>query len=161
LKPSHLTKTSDNPVLTLLISYLTDIECSKYFSEHLRQSQREQKAIVSEFQNHVKAVLEHKMPEIKWSVEHRVSQHSRDSIDIFGQGQKFVVVIELDKHRADQVAKKFVSRIAILPHTTIYFISLCYPGTDNMNRPECEKYFSYCEILASKMGHHYAGFIIK
>jgi hypothetical protein len=71
------------------------------------------------------------------------------------------VVIELDKHRADQVAKKFVSRIAILPPTTIYFISLRYPGTDDMNRPECEKYFSYCEILASKMGHHYAGFIIE
>lgn len=116
---------------------------------------------VSEFQNYVKSILEHQVPEIEWITEHRVSCQNRDSIDIFGQGQDFVVVIELDAHRADQVAKKFVSRMAILPLTTIYYISLCYPGTKKMSKSECKKYFSYCETLASRMGHHYAGFIIE
>ena len=94
-------------------------------------------------------------------MEHRPSSKNRDSIDIFGEGKGFVVAIELDKNRADQVAKKFVSRMAMLPPTKIYFISLCYPGTQNMNKPECRKYFSYCSTLALRMGNHYAGFIIN
>jgi len=100
------------------------------------------------------------MPEVLWSVEHRPSATNRDSIDIFGQSSDFVVAIELDKNRADQVAKKFVSRMALLPATTVYFISLCYPGTERMNRSECEKYFGYCATLARRMGNHYAGLII-
>jgi hypothetical protein len=158
LKPLHRSKISDVPILLSLISHITDIECSNYFSENLGE---EQKLTVSQFQNHVKSALERAMPEIEWISEHRVSRNVNDSIDIFGQGQDFVVVIELDAHRADQVAKKFVSRMAILPTTATYYISLCYPGTKKMNKSECEKYFSYCEILASKMGHHYAGFIIE
>ena len=71
------------------------------------------------------------------------------------------MAIELDKNRADQVAKKFVSRMAILPTTTVYFISLCYPGTEMMNKSECAKYFGYCATLAHRMGSHYAGLIIE
>jgi hypothetical protein len=108
LKPLHRSKISDAPILLLLISHITNIECSNYFSEHLGKLQKEQKPIVSEFQNHVKSMLEHTTPEIEWISEHRVSLHIRDYIDIFGQGQDFAVVIELDAHRAVQVAKKFV-----------------------------------------------------
>ena len=71
------------------------------------------------------------------------------------------MVIELDKNRADQVAKKFVSRMALIPSTTVYFVSLCYPGTENMNKAECEKYFGYCAALSNRMGCHYAGFNIE
>jgi hypothetical protein len=161
LKPLHRSKISDAPILLSLISRITNIECSNYFSEHLGKLQKGKKSTVSEFQDHVKSILEHTMPEIEWISEHRVSLHIRDSIDIFGQGQDFVVVIELDAHRADQVAKKFVSRVAILSSTTIYYISLCYPGTKKMSIPECNKYFDYCAILAGRMGHHYADFIIE
>jgi len=100
------------------------------------------------------------MPDITWSIEYCPSRQSRDSIDIFGKGKEFVVAIELDKNRADQVSKKFVSRMAILPETNVYFISLCYPGTKKMSKSECKKYFNYCSTIAARMNSHYAGFII-
>ncbi len=94
-------------------------------------------------------------------MEHPPSGEKRDCIDIFGKGAGFVVVLELDASRADQVAKKFVSRIALFPNTNVYFVSLCYPGTKKMNLPECEKYLGYCSALALRMDNHYAGFVVK
>ncbi len=161
MKPVLLNKTGDAPILVSLISSITSIDCSDYFSEHLGKSQKEQKSIVERFQNFTKSILEHEIPEVTWSLEYSHNHNTRDSIDIFGQGQDFMVVIELDKHRADQVAKKFVSRIAILSPATIYFISLCYPGTKKMNKSECTKYFGYCTILANQLGVNYAGLVIK
>lgn len=144
-----------------LISSITSVNCSDYFSEHLGKSQQEQKFIVEEFQNFIKSMLECEIPEIIWSLEYSHNHSTRDSIDIFGQGQDFMVAIELDKHRADQVAKKFVSRIAMLSPATIYFISLCYPGTKKMNKSECTKYFGYGTKLANQLGVHYAGLVIE
>ena len=147
-------------MLGAIVSCISGIECSNYFKEHLGKSQSEQKSIVAAFQYSACSVLVSALPDIKWSTEHCPSQHNRDSIDIFGKGTDCVVAVELDKNRADQVAKKFVSRIAILPSAAIYFISLCYPGTEKMNKSECAKYFGYCATLARRMGNHYAGFII-
>jgi hypothetical protein len=123
-------------------------------------AQREQRSVVTRFQNLLKSELGRSMPHVIWSVEHCPGRNSKDCVDVFGQGRDFVVAIELDKTRADQVAKKFVSRMAILPSTTVYFVSLCYPGTENMNLVECSKYFQYCATLASRMSNHYAGLII-
>jgi len=69
---------------------------------------------------------------------------TKEAIDVFGKTDSALVVIELDKNRADQVAKKFVSRSATFKNEKIYYISLCYPGTDRMNLSECVKYFGYC-----------------
>jgi hypothetical protein len=101
------------------------------------------------------------IPEIVWASEYQPNNSFRDSIDLFGKGNDFVVAIELDKTRADQVAKKFVSRMAIIPSTVIYFISLCYPGTDKMNHSETSKYFEYCATLARRMSNYYADLIIQ
>ncbi len=163
MKPTLVNKSDDGPILNSIISCIVSIECSEYFSEHLGKSQPEQKSYVTEFQTCLKSVFAHVMPDVTWSVEYRPRVDSGDSIDIFGKGSNFVVAVELDKNRADQVAKKFVSRMAILPTTTIYFISLCYPGTEHMNksRSECVKYFGYCATLASRMENYYAGFIIE
>lgn len=161
MKPALLHQIDDQPILREIVSCLTSIDCSKHFSEHIGKSQPEQKTIVSEFQGFARSALQLAMPEISWSVEYCPSRINRDSIDIFGQGHDYVVAIELDKHRADQVAKKFVSRMAILPAKTVYFISLCYPGTERMNKSECAKYFGYCATLAQRMSNHYAGLIIE
>jgi hypothetical protein len=161
MKPELLIKSDDDTVLNSIISCISSIECSKYFSSHLGKSQPDQRSIVAEFQMLTKSLLVAAMPNIAWSIEYCPSWKSRDSIDIFGKGKDFVVAIELDKNRADQVAKKFVSRMAILPETIVYFISLCYPGTVRMNKSECKKYFNYCSTLAVRMNNHYAGFIIN
>ena len=160
MKPELLVKSDDDTALSAIITCISSVKCTKFFSDHLGKSQTQQKHIVADFQEAARSILAREMPNIEWSMEHCPSRQNRDSIDIFGKGNGFVVAIELDKNRADQVAKKLVSRMAILPPTSIYYISLCYPGTDKMNKSECEKYFSYCSTLALRMNNHYAGFII-
>ena len=153
---------SDNDAfLCSLISCIIRIECSKFFSTHIGKSQSDQKTLIAGFQSFAATTLRKTIQEVEWSTEHRPSPKNRDSIDIFGKGAGFVVVIELDKNRADQVAKKFVSRMALHPSTRVYFLSVCYPGTKKMNKAECVKYFSYCAALALRMGCHYAGFIVE
>jgi len=162
LKPKLYDKsTTSSDTLNSIVSCISNIESSLYFKSHIGKSQSEQKVIVADFQDKVTESLSKALTNISWETEFSPSTTKRDSIDIYGQGNDFVVAIELDKNRADQVAKKFVSRIALLPNTKIYFISLCYPGTDKMNKSECIKYFGYCSDLAARMGNDYAGFIVE
>ena len=161
MKPILYTKTSNELTQCSIISCISAIECKGTFLSLLGASQSEQKKIVGCFQKQVYAQLESAISVIKWTMEYRSCCNSKDSIDIFGEGADYAVVIELDKHRADQVAKKFVSRLASIKSNPLFFISLCYPGTPAMNKSECVKYFGYCATLASRMGNHYAGFIIE
>jgi hypothetical protein len=161
MSPTVVCKSGSEPLLEAITSCLSRIDCSEFFPKHIGMAQREQRSVVTCFQNRLKSELERSMPDVIWSTEHCPGGESRDCVDVFGQGHDFVVAIELDKTRADQVAKKFVSRMAILPSTTVYFISLCYPGTESMNRVECSKYFRYCATLASRMSNHYAGLVVK
>lgn len=152
---------ANDEYLGRLIHAIESFDCKGYFSDHLGQSQSRQKVIVAKFQRDLCGRLKQDLPDTNWKTEHSPNASRRDSIDIFGESQESVVAIELDKHRADQVAKKFVSRVALLPERKVYFISLCYPGTVNMNISECKKYFSYCANLSKRMGNAYAGFIIE
>ncbi|MCE9544471.1 MAG: PD-(D/E)XK nuclease family protein [Planctomycetia bacterium] len=151
---------SNDKVLQLIVTCISGIECSRFFSNHLDRTQSEQNCVVRAFQEIARLALADAVPDIEWKTEHCPNSHNRDRIDIFGQGAEFVVVIELDKARADQVAKKFLSRLAMLPPTKLYFLSLCYPGTKRMNERECKKYLAYCSELASRTRNHYAGLII-
>ena len=153
--------TSKDPFVINLASVISEVACQPYFKDHLDKSQKEQKAIVTLFQRELRNELFMGMLGVDWSTEFMPSDSSRDSIDIYGEGDGFVVAIEIDKNRADQVAKKFVSRMAILPDTKVYYISICYPGTKSMSKSECVKYFGYCGNLAKRMGNEYLGFIIE
>lgn len=161
LTPALAVVSDDDAFLRSLVASIARMDCSRYFTRHIGQSQTDQKLLVAGFQTFAVAALGNAIKEVHWSAEHCPSPHSRDSIDIFGKGAGFVVVIELDKNRADQVAKKFVSRMALLPFTKVYFVSLCYPGTEHMNKAECTKYFGYCSAIAVRMGCHYAGFTVE
>ena len=143
-----------------IITTIEEFDAKDYFANLIDKSQKKQKEIVIKFQNDLYENLSSKVAEIKWKIEYRPVNNARDTIDIFGTSKSFVVVIELDKHRADQVAKKFLSRSALLSKKTIFFISLCYPGTYNMPINETKKYFKYCKILSEKIDNEYAGFII-
>ena len=144
-----------------ILASISKFNCSDYFSNHINNSQSEQSIIVKTFQNNLRTYLSENHQDIDWQVEYKPNIDFKDSIDIFGIHADFVVVIELDKHRADQVSKKFISRMAIINQHQIYYISLCYPGTQNMNASECEKYFNYCSIIAKRINAKYAGLIIE
>lgn len=157
----QIKSTSNDVFFESIISAIESVDCSEYFSNHIGQRQSDQKVIVRMFQSAIRGALEANISSITWELEYCPSKSNRDSIDIFGSNETSLVVIELDKHRADQVAKKFVSRVAILPETKVYYISLCYPGTANMSKPETIKYFGYCANLAKRMNNVYAGFTVE
>lgn len=147
--------------LETIIHVIESVNCKEYFSNHIGLSQSEQKIIVNSFQQAIYHSLTKKMTNANWELEYCPNMSNRDSIDIFGKTESAVIAIELDKHRADQVAKKFVSRVALLPKTRVYYISLCYPGTANMSKPETIKYFEYCSNLSNRMNNVYAGFTVE
>ena len=162
MKPKlHVASDPDDPLLQGIVACITPINCTEHFTDHLRKVQAEQALVVKRFQQAVADSLALALPKFRWSQEHLQTPGSKDAVDIFGTSAEVLVVIELDKNRADQVAKKFVSRSAIFKDKKIYYISLCYPGTDSMNVVECIKYFGYCAHLSKRLGNVYAGFIIQ
>jgi len=110
-----------------------------------------------------------KLKQFSWEIEHKPSIVCKDRIDIFGVSKigKYKIVIELDAHRADQVAKKFISRSALFINDNLIYLSVCYPGTKRMSKPECIKYFDYCSTLSNALSGNsnnsklYAGLILK
>ncbi|WP_318405509.1 hypothetical protein [Photobacterium leiognathi] len=86
---------------------------------------------------------------------------SQDRLDLFIKininDTNWYVVIEFDSARADQVAKKFVSRVAQVPNNNLVYIAYCYPGTKGMNLNEVNKYFQYMESISKNL--NLAGFV--
>ena len=144
-----------------VLDCITSIECTSSFANHIGTDQAAQKTTVALFQYILLDKLEKSLTDISWTQEFCPSASARDSIDIFGQKDEIAIVIEMDKNRADQVAKKFVSRSALLKDRKLYFVSLCYPGAERMNINECTKYFGYCRDLADWMNFSYAGLVIE
>lgn len=143
-----------------VISTLEGLECSDYLNGLTELNQSEQKIKVLNFQEYILEHLKTYHSDFKWETEYQVGVH-RDSVDIFGERNNEVILIELDKWRADQVAKKLISRTALMIDKKFGFISLCYSGTAKMNRNECFKFFKYGKIILSKLGNYYSGMIIE
>jgi hypothetical protein len=121
-----------------------------------KENQKTKKTIVTnELQIQLYELLQKNAHEFQWDKECNQKELSnRDSIDIFGKhsnDENSIVIIEIDAHRADQVAKKFISRQALYFDKNIIYISLCYFGTSSMSRNECNKYFNYCRDLTKKV----------
>lgn len=94
-----------------------------------------------------------------WEKEYRDEKKERyDRIDLFSEIKEcdLKLIIELDAHRADQVAKKFLSRQALFEGNNLIYISLCYPGTKSMSKNECMKYFDYCKIISNALNKNKA-----
>lgn len=78
-------------------------------------------------------------------------KHSKDRYDIFGKADdKPIIIIEIDTHRADQVAKKFVSRLSLNQDTEMLYVALVYPNnheSKDSEKKECKKYFKFINTL--------------
>ena len=147
--------------LESILACICEINCNTFFTTHLLETQAEQKKLVARYQNQVLDRLRLAVPRTKWFKEYLPSITLKDAVDIYGENTNSIVAIELDKSRADQVAKKFLSRAAILHTKKLYYISLCYPGTDKMSINECLKYFGYCSDISRRMSVVYAGLVIQ
>jgi hypothetical protein len=156
-------KTSElnNNWFSKILNSLQGLDCEKYVFELTNLTQPEQKIKVTELQNFILEILKEKHSDFNWKTEYKVSNKRGDAIDIFGEKGNEILIIELDKWRADQVAKKIISRTALMIDKKIGFISLCYAGTESMNKSEVIKFFKYGNIIQSKLNNYYAGMIIE
>ena len=103
---------------------------------------------------HLERQFQDSYPQLKWIIEKRLDG-CNDSVDIYASDStNWEVIIEIDATRADQVAKKIVSRFSHISESrseNIIYIALCYPGTERMNVNECEKFISYGKKIIKKI----------
>ncbi|QGS17282.1 MULTISPECIES: hypothetical protein [Capnocytophaga] len=134
----------------------TILQKFKFPFDRNKKLREEVKELVLELQKSLKSYLETVLKEYKWETEYTPSDNQRDSFDIFGRNEKtdHCIIIELDPHRADSVAKKFVSRMAIMIDKNITYIAFIYPGTDKMSIPETNKYIVYCQDLTKVLNNN-------
>lgn len=143
-----------------VLNTLENVNCEIYVNNLTDLPQKEQRIMIKELQNYLTGILKENHGNFEWKKEYKIGQN-QDSIDIYGEYDNQILIIELDKWRADQVAKKVLSRTSILIDKKIGLISLCYAGTKNMNKRECVKYFKYSRVISTKLGNYYAGLIIE
>lgn len=136
---------SKESILNILENFQFNFDKTKTLSNELK------KELVLELQKSLKSYLEIHLRDYKWQMEYNPSTQNKDSFDIYGQNEKtnHSIVIELDPHRADSLAKKFVSRMALMADKNITYIAFIYPGTDRMSISEANKYLTYCETLTN------------
>ena len=105
---------------------------------------------VRDFQENLKGNLESVEKENGWETEYTFPDHpENDRIDIFHK-RSSEWIIEIDATRADQIAKKFVSRLALCGlKDSINYVAIMYPDTKN-GKAECEKYLRYCSKIIEK-----------
>jgi len=115
---------------------------------------------VKAFQNELKNNLSEKDGNYYWMIEAKESKVKvNDSIDIYGEPKNGIpIVIEIDAWRADQIAKKWVSRSVMCslkgqkkesPYA-INYVAILYPQNKS-NLYEALKYIDYCDLLAKQM----------
>lgn len=102
-------------------------------------------------QNDLTEYLNNRYNSFVWKNEFKTESEHNDRIDIIGisKTENYKHIIELDAIRADQVAKKFVSRMALFINENICYTVVCYPGRKSTKVNETKKYFNYCSILAN------------
>lgn len=124
---------------------LLDILKSFKFDKKLHSGSREN---VLTLQLDLKDFLNENYNSFTWETEYQPSTDYKDSIDLIGLSDDFNYkhIIEIDAHRADQVAKKFVSRMALCKDDNICYTAICYPCSSN--KEETGKYFDYCTTIA-------------
>ena len=117
------------------------------------------------------------------TTEYSLSENLADSIDkyhdkcdLFVKTERYIVIVELDATRADQVAKKMLSRyyyadkypkpvvyVCLLYPKPVVYVCLLYPGTEKMNPNECIKYMTMGKdvLLSMNPANRFIGAFIK
>lgn len=90
-----------------------------------------------------------------WSCEYKPSDDHKDSIDIYNadsNGSKRQCIIEIDAVRHDQVAAKFVSRVALCGiNEPIDYVAILYRSTQKSGKQTTEKFIRYTYDILKKL----------
>jgi hypothetical protein len=156
-----------------IIIVFKSINYGYFFCKLIGKNQKEQKKIINKFQKYLQCRLNCNLPwcvRSNWEIEHKANYDCKDSFDLFTEicldKINYKVIIELDKNRADQIAKKFLSRMSHTINDPTIYIAFCYPGTKKMSVTEAKKYFDYCLIITNKFNKleipkKFIGFIVE
>ena len=146
----------------------------KRLNDRVKPPRRKGNGEIKNFQNDLAGIL-------GGLTEVRLFNQFLDRADILIPNvQGYTVIIEIDATRADQVAKKMMSRffwtilhqgktplrneMSCFPdNTPIVYVSLLYPGTNAMNPEECKKYFVMGAEVLTKLNRDniFIGYIIS
>lgn len=90
------------------------------------------------------------------NIEKRLFDNSKDRADIWinnPNNEEYELIIEIDATRADQVAKKMLSRYcySVGQEKPLIYVALLYNGTSSMNSEECKKYFQMGATVLRKL----------
>lgn len=155
-------------MITTMISKIEHAITTFKYDSYLERRKKsknnsEKRRLIAELQKNLCDYLNDLVKGVNWKLEktfdlvndglNQEFKKRRDSIDIYGSSNNLVVVIEIDASRADQVAKKMLSRAYAVMNENkhVLYIALCYPGTDSMNTEECVKYFKYGSAIFKKL----------
>ena len=110
---------------------------------------------VDSFQRILIQKLENTTKKYSWNPEEPKSGRAEgDRVDIFGRAKgQPDWIIEIDATRADQVAKKFLSRLALWgleEKRSIEYVAVLYPDTQK-GKKSCEKYIRYGYDIIQKI----------
>ena len=92
---------------------------------------------------------------------------NRDRCDVYAKTLEYQIILEIDATRADQVAKKMLSRYfyanKMAENKPTVYVCLLYPGTDSMNPNECIKYMNMGQelLLAMNPANRFIGGFLK
>jgi hypothetical protein len=137
-------------VLVTKEKFKSSLESFKFdFKRNKKTNPNVIKLQVTDLQNCLKDYLEVNFSSYKWETEHKADDNRKDSFDILGYDKELdmYIIVELDPHRADSIAKKFVSRLAMMVKNNLLYVAYLYPGTDKMPIKEARKYLGDCETI--------------
>lgn len=117
----------------------------EYLRNHLRRNDKNDHSFISEFQKSVNNYLNNNYSKYKWYTEEKKSDTVvKDSIDIIGENSRRNCIIEIDAVRHDQIAPKFVSRLALWGlEEPIDYVILLYDSTLKSGKHSAEKFVRY------------------
>lgn len=136
---------------------LKNLEENKHFIfHHLTRDKTKDHGFIDNFQTALFEELnKRKFANYNWDKEYKpLKRNVKDSCDIYGSSRDGICIFEIDAARGDQVAKKFLSRMALWglnPKKPLYYIALLYPSTQKQGKPECEKFVGYSNDILKQI----------
>lgn len=117
--------------------------------------QKKKTIMVKSLQEKLKNSLE-QIEDITWQTEKNLLGNAKDRVDIFGSSSEYTIILEIDTHRADQIAKKFTSRLNYFlkqesGEKDMLYVIFIYPGTKKMSINETKKYIRYCKSIGEEL----------
>lgn len=140
----------------------TAVENNKqHLQAHILRDNNNDHSAIKAFQEAVVQEMNTVTNSSDWDKEIVLIEGQKDRIDILGRDAKdYEWVIEIDTQRADQVAKKALSRIAVKSANKkpFNYVAILYPRKEYNNINECIKYLRYaklfCETLKKQVTIH-------